>query len=130
MTMVMGAPPSSCSGLASSRSRNGSTDTRIGRCTMSDQNTTAPTAYADISYGEARAVGGKQASRRTFLKASGGLIAGAAAQVAPAAAPQGAPSQPIMGRQAAGIRSYPDRVFQPASSSAGRVRAKDLAGRK
>src|SRR5262245_66182953 len=54
---------------------------------MSDQNTTAAAAYATAGH---EPVGGKQASRRTFLKASGGLIAGAAAQVAPAAAPQGA----------------------------------------
>ena len=57
---------------------------------MSDQNTTAAAAYADIHTAGHEPVGGKQASRRTFLKASGGLIAGAAAQVAPAAAPQGA----------------------------------------
>jgi len=55
---------------------------------MSDQNTTAA-AYADIHTAGHEPVGGKQASRRTFLKASGGLIAGAAAQVAPAAAAQG-----------------------------------------
>ena len=49
-------------------------------------------AYADIHGAGHEPVGGKQASRRTFLKASGGLIAGAAAQVSPAVAPQGAVS--------------------------------------
>ena len=59
---------------------------------MSDQSTTRAAAYADIHTTGHEPVGGKQASRRTFLKASGGLIAGAAAQVSPAVAPQGAVS--------------------------------------
>src|SRR6516164_5211645 len=59
---------------------------------MSDQSTTRAAAYADIHGAGHEPVGGKQASRRTFLKASGGLIAGAAAQVSPAVAPQGAVS--------------------------------------
>src|SRR5262245_36895747 len=58
---------------------------------MSDQSTPGAAAYADIHGMGYEPVDGKQASRRTFLKASGGLIAGAAAQVSPAAvAAQGA----------------------------------------
>src|SRR5262245_65896704 len=58
---------------------------------MSDQSTTRAAAYADIHGAGGEPLGGKQACRRTFLKASGGLIAGAAAQLSPAgAAAQGA----------------------------------------
>ena len=58
---------------------------------MSDQSTTRAAAYADIHGAGGEPVGGKQGCRRTFLKASGGLIAGAAAQLSPAvAAAQGA----------------------------------------
>ena len=53
---------------------------------MSDQSTTRAAAYADIHTTGHEPVGGKQASRRTFLKASGGLIAGAATRVSSAAA--------------------------------------------
>jgi len=57
---------------------------------MSDQSTTRAAAYADIHGAGGEPVGGK-GCRRTFLKASGGLIAGAAAQLSPAvAAAQGA----------------------------------------
>jgi len=56
---------------------------------MSDQNTSAAAAYPDIHTAGHEPVGGT--SRRTFLKASGGLIAGAAPQVpSVAAAAQGA----------------------------------------
>ena len=58
---------------------------------MSDQSTTRAAAYVDIHGAGHEPVGGKQATRRTFLKASCGLIAGAATQVSPAvAAAQGA----------------------------------------
>jgi hypothetical protein len=53
---------------------------------MSDQSTSRTAAYADSHKAGHELVGGKQASRRTFLKASGALIAGVAAQVSPAAA--------------------------------------------
>src|SRR5262245_17700860 len=53
---------------------------------MSEQRASRAAAYADSHRAGRELVGGKQASRRTFLKASGGLIAGAAAQVSPAAA--------------------------------------------
>src|SRR5262245_3577528 len=69
-----------------SRRNGGRTDTTIRRCTMSDQSTTRAAAYGDIHRAGDEPVGGKQACRRTFLKASGGLIAGAAAQVSSAAA--------------------------------------------
>ena len=55
---------------------------------MSDQNTSAAAAYPDIHTAGHEPVGGT--SRRTFVKASGGLISGAAAQVVPAAAAQDA----------------------------------------
>ena len=56
-----------------------------------------PRRGVSIDGAEHELVSGKQASRRTFLKAGGGLIAGAAAQVSPAAAAaQG--TQQIMGR--------------------------------
>src|SRR5262249_19654504 len=51
---------------------------------MSDQSTTGVAAYADIHGAGHEPVGGKQASRRTFLKA--GLIARATVQVSPAVA--------------------------------------------
>src|SRR5262245_39986854 len=53
---------------------------------MSDQSTTRAAAYADIHGAGHEPSGGEQACRRTFLKASGGLIAGAAAQLSPAVA--------------------------------------------
>jgi len=53
---------------------------------MSDQGTTRAAACADIHGAAHEPVGGKHASRRTFLKAGGGLIADTAAQVFPAAA--------------------------------------------
>src|SRR5262245_62911059 len=53
---------------------------------MCDQNTTRAAAYADIHGSGHEPVAGKQASRRTLLKVSRRLIAGAAAYVSPAAA--------------------------------------------
>ena len=58
---------------------------------MCDQNTTRAAAYAEIYGMGYEPMDGKRASRRTFLKASGGLIAGAAAKVSSVvAAAQGA----------------------------------------
>src|SRR5262245_43647138 len=58
---------------------------------MNDQGTTHAAACADIHGAGYEPASGKQASRRTFLKASGGLIAGTAAQVFPAAAADDGP---------------------------------------
>src|SRR5262245_39491055 len=69
----------------------------MGRRTMSDQGTTHGKACAEIHGVGHEPVGGEQASRRTFLKAGGGLIAGTAAQVFPGAAPDNGP-QAIMKR--------------------------------
>src|SRR5262249_19203661 len=66
----------------SSRNRNGEKNRHQDReVSMCDQNTTRAAAYAEIYGMGYEPMDGKQASRRTFLKASGGLIAGAAAQV-------------------------------------------------
>src|SRR5262245_12253306 len=51
-----------------------------------DQGTAHAVACPDIHGAGHELVGGKQASRRTFLKAGGGLIADTAAQVFPTAA--------------------------------------------
>src|SRR5262245_40620630 len=58
---------------------------------MSDQSTTRAAASADIHRAGHQSIGGRQTSRRTFLKASGALVVGAAPQLPPAgAAVQGA----------------------------------------
>src|SRR5262249_1142347 len=58
---------------------------------MSDQSTTRAAASADIHRAGHQSIGGRQTSRRAFLKASGALIVGAAPQLPPAgAAVQGA----------------------------------------
>src|SRR5262249_3012612 len=64
---------------------------RLRRCKINDQRTSRAAAQCGLDRAWDELVAGKQACRRTFLKARGGLIAGAATQVPSiAAAAQGA----------------------------------------
>ena len=61
------------------------------RCKINDQSTTRAAEHGELDRAADELVAGNQACRRTFLKARGGLIAGAATQVPSiAAAAQGA----------------------------------------